>query len=166
MASFSYNNIEILQQLPATDAQLTFSCRHCGIKYLQEPTFIDVPNIRRLDLSWNEITSDVLTPGIFRSPFDVTHYEPIELVDLDLSHNKLHTLDKKIFEHTPNLTKLNLSYNNLKVLNDPTIMALSSVTGLQVGNLFDKYCIIFSQILLIESISKLSRVLCTCSKSW
>lgn len=131
VASFSYNNIEILQQLPATDAQLTFSCRHCGIKYLQEPTFIDVPNIRRLDLSWNEITSDVLTPGIFRSPFDVTHYEPIELVDLDLSHNKLHTLDRKIFEHTPNLTKLNLSYNNLKVLNDPTIMALSSVTGLQ-----------------------------------
>ncbi|XP_011188013.2 chondroadherin [Zeugodacus cucurbitae] len=131
VASFSYNNIELLQQLPATDAQLTFSCRHCGIKNLQEPTFIDVPNIRRLDLSWNEITSDVLTPGVFRGPYRVTHYEPIQLVDLDLSHNKLHTLDKKVFEHTPNLTKLNLSYNELKVLNTPTVMALSSVTGLQ-----------------------------------
>uniref|UniRef100_A0A0K8V9D2 Phospholipase A2 inhibitor subunit B n=1 Tax=Bactrocera latifrons TaxID=174628 RepID=A0A0K8V9D2_BACLA len=131
VATFSYNDIELLQQLPATDAQLTFSCRHCGIKDLQEPTFIDVPNIRRLDLSWNEITSEVLTPGVFRGPFQVTHYEPIELVDLDLSHNKLHQLDKKVFEHTPNLTKLNLSYNDLKVLNEPTVLALTSVTGLQ-----------------------------------
>lgn len=131
VATFSYNNIELLQQLPATDAQLTFSCRHCGIKDLQEPTFIDVPNIRRLDLSWNEITSEVLTPGVFRGPFQLTHYEHIELVDLDLSHNKLHTLDKKVFEHTPNLTKLNLSYNDLKVLNELTVLALTSVTGLQ-----------------------------------
>uniref|UniRef100_W8APT0 Leucine-rich repeat-containing protein 70 n=1 Tax=Ceratitis capitata TaxID=7213 RepID=W8APT0_CERCA len=131
VATFSYNNIELLQQLPATDAKLTFSCRHCGIKYLQEPTFIDVPNIRRLDLSWNEITSDVLTPGVFRGPYRVDHYEPIDLVDLDLSHNKLHALDKKLFEHTPNLTKLNLSYNDFTVFNAPTIAALSSVTNLQ-----------------------------------
>ncbi|XP_017477573.1 PREDICTED: leucine-rich repeat-containing protein 70 [Rhagoletis zephyria] len=131
VATFSGNNIELLQQLPATNATLTFSCRHCGIKYLQAPTFMDVPFIRRLDLSWNEIASDELTPDVFRGPYRVMHYEPIALVDLDLSHNRLHALDRKIFEHTANLTKLNLSYNQFRVLNAPTISALSSATELQ-----------------------------------
>ncbi|XP_053946573.1 leucine-rich repeat-containing protein 70 [Anastrepha ludens] len=131
VATFSGNSIELLQQLPATNATLTFSCRHCGIKYLQAPTFMDVPYIRRLDLSWNEITSDELTPDVFRGPYRVTDYEPIALSDLDLSHNRLHALDRNLFEHTPNLTKLNLSYNELKVLNTPTVLALASATELQ-----------------------------------
>lgn len=135
MASFSGNSIEILQQLPSTNATLSFSCRHCGIKDLQAPTFMDVPNIVALDLAYNDITTDELTPDVFRGPYRMTSYEPIALIELDLSHNKLHSLDRRVFEHTPNITKLNLSWNNFNVLDNPTTMALASATLLQVSQL-------------------------------
>lgn len=132
LASFSGNTIDILQQLPSTNATLSFACRHCGIKHLQAPTFMDVPNIVSLDLAYNEITNDELTPDVFRGPYHITSYEPIALVELDLSHNKLTSLDRRIFEHTPNITKLNLSWNSFNVLDNPTTMALASATRLQV----------------------------------
>lgn len=94
---------------------------------------MDVPNIKRLDLSWNEITSEELTPDVFRGPYRATHYEPIALVDLDLSHNKLKSLDRKLFEHTPNITKLNLSYNQFNVLDTSTATAIASARNLEVS---------------------------------
>lgn len=132
VASFSGNTIEILQQLPSTNATLRFACRHCGIKQLQSPTFMDVPNIISLDLAYNEITTDELIPDVFRGPYRVKGYEPIALIELDLSHNKLQSLDRHIFQHTPNLTKLNLAFNSFTVLDNPTTMALTSATQLQV----------------------------------
>ncbi|XP_065372008.1 P-granule-associated novel protein 1 [Calliphora vicina] len=131
VASFSGNTIDILQQLPSTNSTLSFACRHCGIKHLQAPTFMDVPNIISLDLAYNEITNDELTPDVFRGPYHITSYEPIALKELDLSHNKLSSLDRRIFEHTPNITKLNLSWNDFKVLDNPTTMALASASLLQ-----------------------------------
>lgn len=131
VASFSGNAIDVLQQLPSTNATLYFSCRHCSIKRLQVPTFMDVPNINTLDLAWNEIESDELVPDVFRGPYHTTNYEPIALYELDLSHNNLQSLDRHIFEHTPNLTRLNLSFNPFKVLDNPTSLALASATSLQ-----------------------------------
>ncbi|KAI8130787.1 hypothetical protein FF38_00426 [Lucilia cuprina] len=131
VASFSGNTIDILQQLPSTNGTLSFACRHCGIKHLQVPTFMDVPNIISLDLAYNEITNDELTPDVFRGPYHITSYEPIALIELDLSHNKLNSLDRRIFEHTPNITKLNLSWNSFRVLDNPTTMALASASSLE-----------------------------------
>uniref|UniRef100_A0A1L8EB73 Putative insulin-like growth factor-binding protein complex acid labile subunit isoform x3 n=1 Tax=Haematobia irritans TaxID=7368 RepID=A0A1L8EB73_HAEIR len=126
VASFSGNTIEILQQLPATNATLSFACRHCGIKYLQSPTFMDVPNIVALDLAYNSITPEELIPNVFRRP-----YESIALIELDLSHNKLQSLDRHLFQHTPNLTKLNVAHNNFRELDNPTTAALTSLVNLQ-----------------------------------
>lgn len=132
VASFSGNTIETLQQLPSTNATLSFACRHCGIKYLQSPTFMDVPKIISLDLAYNAITTEELIPNVFRGPYHVSSYEPIALVDLDLSHNQLQSLHRLLFQHTPNLTHLNLAYNSFKILDNPTAAALSSATLLQV----------------------------------
>ncbi|XP_061397273.1 chondroadherin, partial [Musca vetustissima] len=131
VASFSGNTIELLQQIPTTNATLSFACRHCGIKYLQSPTFMDVPNIISLDLAYNAITTDELIPDVFRGPYHVSSYEPIALAELDLSHNHLQSLDRLLFQHTPNLTKLNLAHNNLQILDYPTTAALSSATLLK-----------------------------------
>ncbi|XP_017040029.1 insulin-like growth factor-binding protein complex acid labile subunit [Drosophila ficusphila] len=131
VVSYSGNRIKLLQQLPATNASLTLSCRHCGLQELQAPLFMDVPNVEALFLSWNELSSDALSPELFRGPFRNTRYEPIGLRDLDLSHNRIARLDRKLFEHTPNLTKLNLSYNKLSVLDEATAAAIGSVTTLQ-----------------------------------
>ncbi|XP_030370581.1 leucine-rich repeat-containing protein 70 [Scaptodrosophila lebanonensis] len=134
VVSYSGNNIRVLQMLPALpdpNSKLTLSCRHCGLQQLQAPLFIDVPNVEGLYLSWNELTADALKPDLFRGPFKSTKYEPIALKDLDLSHNRISTLDRKLFEHTPQLAKLNLAYNKLSVLDAPTAMALAGLTNLQ-----------------------------------
>ncbi|EDW14414.1 carboxypeptidase N subunit 2 [Drosophila mojavensis] len=131
VASFSGNRIRVLQQLPATNATLTFSCRHCGIQQLEVPLFMDVPNVEALYLSWNEIKDDALKPDLFRGPFKTTKYEPIALKDLDLSHNSISRLDRKLFEHTPQLRKLALAHNRLSVLDAATTASLASIANLQ-----------------------------------
>ncbi|KAH8358891.1 hypothetical protein KR093_003205, partial [Drosophila rubida] len=131
VASYSGNNIRLLQQLPATTAAVTFSCRHCGMQQLQAPLFMDVPNVEALYLSWNDIADDALKPDLFRGPFNTTKYEPIALKDLDLSHNRIARLDRKLFEHTPQLRKLALAYNKLSVLDAATTAALASIPNLQ-----------------------------------
>ncbi|XP_068153808.1 leucine-rich alpha-2-glycoprotein [Drosophila tropicalis] len=131
VASYSGNRIRLLQQLPATNATLTLSCRHCGMQQLQAPLFMDVPNVQGLYLSWNEISDEALKPDLFRGPFKATKYEPIALKDLDLSHNRIARLDRKLFEHTPQLTKLALAYNRLNVLDAATTASIAAVTTLQ-----------------------------------
>ncbi|KAH8268065.1 hypothetical protein KR018_010811, partial [Drosophila ironensis] len=129
--SYSGNQIKLLQQVPATNASLTLSCRHCGLKDLQAPLFMDVPNIEGLYLSWNDLNDDALGPELFRGPFRKTAYEPIGLKDLDLSHNQIARLDRRLFEHTPHLTGLNLAYNKLSVLDAATAASIGSVLTLQ-----------------------------------
>ncbi|XP_017084572.2 insulin-like growth factor-binding protein complex acid labile subunit [Drosophila eugracilis] len=131
VVSYSGNRIKLLQQLPATNATLTLSCRHCGLQDLQAPLFMDVPNVEALYLSWNELTNDALVPDLFRGPFRNTRYEPIGLRDLDLSHNRISRLDRRLFEHTPHLIRLNLGYNKLSSLDEATTAAIASVTTLQ-----------------------------------
>ncbi|XP_070072795.1 leucine-rich repeat-containing protein 70 [Drosophila takahashii] len=131
VVSYSGNQIKLLQQLPATNASLTLSCRHCGLQNLQVPLFMDVPNVEALYLSWNELSNDALVPDLFRGPFRNTRYEPIGLRDLDLSHNRISRLDRRLFEHTPHLTKLNLAYNKLIALDEATTAAVASVKTLQ-----------------------------------
>lgn len=129
--SYSGNQIKLLQQLPATNASLSLSCRHCRLKDLQAPLFMDVPNVEGLYLSWNELTDDALVPDLFRGPFRINRYEPIGLRDLDLSHNLIARLDRRLFEHTPHLTGLNLAYNKLSVLDAATAASLAAVSTLQ-----------------------------------
>lgn len=58
IVGFSGNEINRLQPLPATIATIFFSCRHCNLTEIIPGSFIDVPNILRLDLSWNELTGE------------------------------------------------------------------------------------------------------------
>ncbi|KAH8417945.1 hypothetical protein KR222_009026, partial [Zaprionus bogoriensis] len=129
--SYSGNMIRLLQQLPTTSAAVTVSCRHCGLQQLQSSLFMDVPNVRGLYLGWNELGDDALNSDLFRGPFNATKYEPIGLQDLDLSHNRIGRLDRRLFEHTPQLRKLSLAHNRLSVLDAATAASLASVVQLQ-----------------------------------
>lgn len=133
--SYSGNTIKLLQQLPATTAAVTVSCRHCNMQQLQAPLFMDVPNVKGLYLSWNEIGDDALKPELFRGPFNSTKYEPIGLRELDLSHNRIGRLDRKLFEHTPQLRKLLLAHNRLSTLDAATAASLASIANLQILDL-------------------------------
>lgn len=131
--SFSGNKIAFLNQLPATEALVHFSCRHCGIKELSAKVFVDVPNIYKVDLSWNELKD--LTPEIFKGPFKEKIYDPINLVELDLSHNLLETLEQNVFEYMPELRILKLSYNQLHFELDPKMTVFTTRSKLEQLNL-------------------------------
>lgn len=131
-AIFSGSKFDKLQPLPPTDDAVQLTCRHCGIMEITSAVFIDTPNIIWLDLAYNKITSDSLKSDTFRGRFNDNEYDPIKLDTLDLSNNAIHSLDDKLFVHTPYMTVLSLSYNPLNVLDMTTVVALSSLTKLTV----------------------------------
>lgn len=140
----SQNPLQHLQQLPATDARIFFTCRHCKISGIASHAFIDAPNIVLLDLSYNDITSSELSPQIFKGPDSDDAYAPIKLETLDLSHNKINSLEKLLFEHTPNLKSLILGHNAFNKFDEPTELAIGSlhkleVSGYQFKKLFIKF---------------------------
>ncbi|XP_037047571.1 leucine-rich repeat-containing protein 70-like [Bradysia coprophila] len=131
--SYSGNEIPFLNQLPATEVLVYFSCRHCGIKEISAEVFIDVPMIYRVDLSWNELSD--LIPEIFKGRYNRDAYEPIGLVELDLSYNLLETLEPRLFEHVKGLRVLNLEHNKLNFEHPSTIDALATLKNVEKLNL-------------------------------
>ena len=122
----------MLQQLPSTDAYVVFTCRHCKMTSIESGVFIDTPNIVKLDLSWNKINANELRPDIFRGKYSDSEYETIKLETLDLSHNDIQMLDKMLFEHTPDIRMLDLSYNSIHAIEDDTALAIGSLKKLEV----------------------------------
>lgn len=138
--SLSGNEIVRLQQLPATEATLLFSCRHCSLEEISSAAFLDVPNISRLDLSWNKLNSDALHADIFRGVYDTNTYEPINVEEIDFSHNSIAELEKNIFEHTPYLKRLSLASNPLKNI-EGVVSALSLVGKMEVSHMSWHKCV-------------------------
>lgn len=132
----SMNDLTTLQQFPTTDAVILFTCRHCKISKIVSHAFIDAPNILTLDLAYNDLESSALFAEIFKGPDTDTEYAPIELQTLDLSFNKITSLDKLIFEHTPHLKSLDLSHNALQLVDVSTQWALRSLNIVEVSFLF------------------------------
>lgn len=128
----SLSNIQVLKQFPTTDASFSFTCRHCKMSGIVAHAFIDAPNVISLDLAFNEIESTNLFPEIFKGPDQDDQYAPIKLQALDLSHNKISFLEKILFEHTPDLRSLILSYNPINQFDEPTELALTLLHKLEV----------------------------------
>lgn len=49
-----------------------------------------------------------------------------------MAHNRIHSLDKDIFEHTPKIEVLSLAHNPFKILDDHTTIAITSLMYLKV----------------------------------
>ncbi len=130
----SYNELKTLQQFPATNAVLFFICQHCQITEIESELFIDTPNVVKVDLSWNKISSDQLRADIFKGRYNEHEYETIKLETLDLSNNQINTLEKNFFEHTPNVRMLHLSFNPIREIDEPTALAIGSLHKLEVAN--------------------------------
>jgi Leucine-rich repeat (LRR) protein len=128
----SLNSIDFLKQLPTTEATILLTCRHCKMTGIASHAFIDAPNIVSLDLAYNNIKSTELFPEIFRGPEQDEKYAPIKLQTLDLSHNSISYLEKILFEHTPELKSLDLSFNPINQFDEPTENALASLHNLEV----------------------------------
>lgn len=135
-ATFRYNTITTLDPLPGTDAKeikLIFS--NCKIKYLSAGLLENSMNVKYLDLSNNDIEREQLSADVFKGPYNDSVYEPIALEYLDVSYNKLHSLSKNVFIHTPKLKFLNLEGNRLRIIDHVTCLALTKVPLIENLNL-------------------------------
>ncbi|CAL7951782.1 unnamed protein product [Xylocopa violacea] len=96
-------------------------------------------NLTELDLSYNQLTGEVLSPSVFEGKFSDTAYEPLsKLVVLNLAHNMIKSLHQDFFEHMPNLKTLNVSGNSFSTIDNRTTVALSSLPFLEELDL--SYC--------------------------
>lgn len=135
VATFSNNNIGNLEVLPHSDKVTDLIFSHCNIKSLDNGVFKAVRNIQLIDLSYNDLVTEGISPEKFKGPYNNTVYEPLGLTQLNLAYNRIHSLPHKIFEHLADLRQLNLEGNQFKVLDPPTQMALSTLSNLETLNL-------------------------------
>ena len=52
------------------------------------------------------------------------------LVEIDLSHNAIHTIEPQVFQDLPALQRLILQYNNLQQIHEPTLYGSFSIQGI------------------------------------
>lgn len=135
VATFSRNQISTLQTFPGTAARLKLVFDHCDIENLESGLFESSLGVFYLDLSYNRLTSDILSADVFKGPYNATEFEPIPLEYLNLAYNQIHSLHKNIFEHTPHLKHLNLEGNDFRVLDDMTALAFTLIPQLKVFNI-------------------------------
>jgi Leucine-rich repeat (LRR) protein len=91
--------------------------------------------LRSVDLSYNRLTREpfgLKDDGKFQL-FNAPQFHVVldQLKILDMSHNKLNTLSETMFQYTPNLIELNLSWNNIKKLPE-SLFDLNHLTSLNI----------------------------------
>ncbi|KYN19251.1 PREDICTED: leucine-rich repeat neuronal protein 2-like isoform X2 [Trachymyrmex cornetzi] len=105
--------------------------RRNRIARIDNRAFKELVNLTELDLSDNQLTSQMLQPHIFEGMFSSEAYEPLSnLQILNLGNNALHWLHQSIFEHIADLKVLNLSGNPFGVFDYRTSIAISSLSYL------------------------------------
>lgn len=130
-----YNGFVHLKTFPLFGTS-KLSIRHNLIAKIDDGAFRFITNLTELDLSYNHLTSQSLTPHVFRGNYSPEKYEPLKNLEiLRLSGNLLHSLHNDLFEHLPSLKVLTIDSNPFKILDLSTSIAIASVYNLQVLDL-------------------------------
>ncbi|XP_026750455.2 chondroadherin-like [Galleria mellonella] len=136
LITFFYNNIVNVTQLPEVPGnKIAIILKSNKISEIENDAFRNIHGMVYLDLSNNSITGEVLRSEIFQGPYKDGIYSKIALETLNLGHNEIHSLDRYLFQYTPNLTRLYLNNNPIETLDHVTILALSSAVNLEVLDL-------------------------------
>ncbi|XP_055908773.1 leucine-rich repeat neuronal protein 3 [Eupeodes corollae] len=125
-------NIPALKPIPVKNLYLN----HNSIGTIVNAAFRNLLNLTVLDLSYNKITTKTLRPEIFQGNYKKDAYEPLpNVIQLDLGHNDLHTLDSGVFEHLPKLEILNLASNQFHVIDRLSEVAIGGLVHLKTLDL-------------------------------
>ncbi|XP_059045375.1 leucine-rich repeat neuronal protein 3-like [Achroia grisella] len=136
LITFFYNNIVNVTQIPEVPGnKIAIILKSNKIIEIQDDAFRNIHRMVYLDLSNNSISGEVLRSEIFQGPYNDGKYSKIALETLNLGHNEIHSLDRYLFQYTPNLTRLYLNNNPIEILDHVTILALSSAVKLEVLDL-------------------------------
>ncbi|TRY67416.1 hypothetical protein TCAL_04382 [Tigriopus californicus] len=133
----SSNRIEVLNPL-ARDLNLhSLSLKQNNIVEIKNNAFKDQLFLSYLDLSYNQLTSDMIKREVFEGQYSKTEYKPLPLLVLDLSHNRITTISRNAFEHLFHLRELKLDGNSLRSIEPSTEHALMSLMNLMSLSLAD-----------------------------
>ncbi|XP_021183315.1 phospholipase A2 inhibitor beta [Helicoverpa armigera] len=136
LITFFNNTISNVSQLPAVPGKrVAISFKSNEVVDIEDDAFSNIDGLVYLDLSNNYISGEVLRSEIFQGRYLDGKYANIALETLNLGHNDIHSLDRYLFQYTPNLTRLYLNNNPIEILDHVTILALASATNLQVLDL-------------------------------
>ncbi|CAH2268987.1 chondroadherin-like [Pararge aegeria] len=136
LITFFNNSITNVTELPPVPGnRVAISFKSNKIIEINDDAFNNVHRLVYLDLSNNRLSGDVLRSEIFQGPYKDGVYKSIALETLNLGNNRIHSLDRYLFQYTPNLTRLYLNNNPIEILDHVTILALFSATKLEVLDL-------------------------------
>lgn len=132
---FKYNQIKNISVYPEVTI-VTLDLSNNQISLIESGAFAKLTMLTELDLSYNRLQSDMLTPQVFQGRYDPVEYEPLKrLRVLNLAGNDIHKLDADVFEHMVSLEELNLSENPFMVIDSGTEIAISQIPKLKKLNL-------------------------------
>ncbi len=96
---FDENQIEYIPRFaPMPVVTLTF--RHNSISGIEKQAFAELKQLQILDLSHNNLTSESLNEKVLSGGWNSSlGYFPLTVTHLNLSHNRIHSLDKNAFDH-------------------------------------------------------------------
>ncbi|RZC39590.1 leucine-rich repeat neuronal protein 1, partial [Asbolus verrucosus] len=135
--SYSYKSLTIhnnpiltlKKQFPPSNIVL-LNLANNSIVNISDSIFSNLQNMETLILSYNNI--ELLHPDAFDGQYAEGDFRPLKsLKKLHLDHNRLHSLDGDIFEHTSRVEVLTLSHNPFKILDQQTIVAITSLVFLK-----------------------------------
>ena len=124
-----------------------------SLSSLDQTLFDGLSSLEKLDLSGNRLTSSQISKRLIKDLVkltefylnhnQLTHFQESEnlfatvketLKVLKLNNNKINNLSKQIFKPLKNLIELDLSYNEIKTLDESTLAGLKRVEHLLLGN--------------------------------
>ncbi|XP_076054561.1 tsukushi-like [Oratosquilla oratoria] len=122
------NRVGHLPQLPLMPNLTVFTMRHNGLSSMDEATFMNLPSLKKVDLSYNNLSYISLNRNIFKGRYNNSHPDPIGIEELDISHNLIGSIDHHLMQHLPVLKKLALHHNPIL---DMTIEMIRSIADLE-----------------------------------
>ncbi|CAG9815183.1 unnamed protein product [Phaedon cochleariae] len=128
--SFQNNHFNNLSYVFPRSNLIYFNLAHNDIFRISDSVFRNLQNMVVLILSYNDL--EIIHPDAFKGVYMETRYEPLRsLKELRLDHNKLHTLNQDMFEHTTDIEILDLSHNPIEIIDDHTLLAIDSLAFLK-----------------------------------
>ncbi|XP_053951291.1 leucine-rich repeat-containing protein 15 [Anastrepha ludens] len=128
---FEHNNITKITGFP----NYTTKSLYLGfnqIKSIAKGAFANLTELAKLDLSHNKLNTKTLGPDAFQGVYSAHDYEPLgKMVELDIGHNEIHSLNSDLFEHLPQLESLILSGNTFQVIDQNTVAAITGLSYLK-----------------------------------